>query len=225
MPDLIAYLRVSTVEQADSGLGLEAQRHQLRSEAERRGWTLRFIEDAGFSGGSTNRPGLRLALQLLKSGEAEGLVVAKMDRLSRSLLDFSSILATAQKQHWKLHALDCPVDPSTPAGEAMISVMATFSQLERRLIGQRTKEALAVRSQQGVRLGRPSSMPTHVVRRIAEERESGFTFAKIADGLNHDAVATAHEAQKWHPPQSAPSCCPAMQRCTPCDAALAGARG
>lgn len=196
---MLGYLRVSTADQRDSGLGLEAQRNQLRSEAERRGWSLRFIEDAGFSGGSTNRPGLRLALELLRQGEADGLAVAKMDRLSRSLLDFSTILATAKKQDWELHALDCPVDPSTPAGEAMISVMATFSQLERRLAGVRTREALAVRRQQGVRLGRPPTLSPSVVARISEERRVGSTLARIADDLNADGVATAHGGLCWYP--------------------------
>src|SRR4051812_6217048 len=112
----LAYLRVSTNEQADSRAGIEAQRVAILSEARRRGWseaTVEFIEDAGYSGKDTRRPGLRLALEVLKRGEADGLVVAKMDRLSRSLLDFTTIMATAQKQGWALIALDCPVDPST----------------------------------------------------------------------------------------------------------------
>src|SRR3954447_10910394 len=111
----IGYLRVSTDEQADSGAGPEAQRAAILAEAERRGWSeVRFIEDAGYSGKDTRRPGLRVALEVLKRGEAGGLVVAKMDRLSRSLLDFTSIMATAQREGWALVALDCPADSSTP---------------------------------------------------------------------------------------------------------------
>src|SRR3954471_17210081 len=93
----IGYLRVSTDEQADSGAGLEAQRSAILAEAQRRGWSeVRFIEDPGFSGKDPRRPGLRLALEVLARGDASGLVVAKMDRLSRSLLDFTSIFAQAQ---------------------------------------------------------------------------------------------------------------------------------
>jgi DNA invertase Pin-like site-specific DNA recombinase len=65
-------------------------------------------------------------------------VVAKLDRLSRSMLDFTAVMAQAQKQGWALVALDCAVDTTTPAGEAMANVLATFAQFERRLIGQRT---------------------------------------------------------------------------------------
>ena len=195
----LAYVRVSTDEQAQGGAGIEAQRAAILAEAERRGWReVRFIEDAGYSGKNTRRPGLILALEVLERGEASGLVVAKMDRLSRSLLDFTTIMATAQREGWALIALDCPVDPSTPAGEAMASIMATFSQLERRLIGQRTKEALAVRRAQGVRLGRPRSLPDEVVGRIAAERQAGRSLRAIADALNRDSIATAQGGRQWH---------------------------
>src|SRR3954466_9375351 len=170
----IAYLRVSTSEQADSRAGLEAQRAAILAEAERRGWTeLRFIEDAGYSRKATKRPGLALALEALKRGEAAGLVVSKMDRLSRSLLDFAQIMDVAQRQGWALVALDCPVDPSTPTGEAMASIVATFAQLERRLIGQRTREALAAKKAAGVRLGRPRELHDDVVQRIIAARKEG----------------------------------------------------
>ena len=195
----IAYLRVSTDEQAQGGAGLDAQRAAILAEAERRGWSeVRFIEDAGYSGKDTRRPGLQLALEMLERGRAGGLVVAKMDRLSRSLLDFTAIMATAQRQGWALVALDCPVDPSTPAGEAMAAIMATFSQLERRLIGQRTREALAVRRAQGVRLGRPRAVPDEIVLRIRREREAGRSLRHVADGLNEDSVATAQGGRQWH---------------------------
>lgn len=122
---VLAYLRVSTGEQADGGAGIEAQRQAILAEAERRGWSIvEFIEDTGFSGKTTNRPGLRLALDMLTRGEANVLVVSKMDRLSRSLLDFLTIMGEAERQGWALIALDSPADPSTPAGEMELVVRA-----------------------------------------------------------------------------------------------------
>src|SRR5215210_6295415 len=95
---VIAYVRVSTSEQADSRAGMEAQRAAILAEAQRRGWEdLDFVEDAGFSARSVSRPGLTLALDRLKRREASVLVVSKMDRLSRSLLDFASIMQRAQR--------------------------------------------------------------------------------------------------------------------------------
>jgi DNA invertase Pin-like site-specific DNA recombinase len=196
---VLAYVRVSTSEQADSRAGLEAQRQAISAEAERRGWTiLETIEDAGYSARSLKRPGVQAALETLRRGDADALVVSKLDRLSRSLLDFSGLMATAQKQSWGLVALDCNVDTSTPAGEAMASILATFAQFERRLIGQRTREALAVKKAEGVRLGRPRSLPDKVVRRIDREHEQGRTLRAIAEGLNDDAVPTAQGGKRWH---------------------------
>jgi DNA invertase Pin-like site-specific DNA recombinase len=66
-------------------------------------------------------------------------VVAKLDRLPRSMIDFTALMGTGQKQRWALVALDCAVDTSTPTGEAMVNMLATFAQCERRLIWQRTR--------------------------------------------------------------------------------------
>ena len=132
---VLGYVRVSTEEQAMSGAGLEAQRHAIVAECKRRGWQLvETIEDAGYSAKDLRRPGVQEALRALEAGEANALVVAKLDRLSRSMLDFTALMATAQKQGWALVALDCAVDTSTPSGEAMANVLATFAQFERRLI-------------------------------------------------------------------------------------------
>jgi DNA invertase Pin-like site-specific DNA recombinase len=127
------------------------------------------------------------------------LVVSKLDRLSRSLLDFTALMDRAQREHWGLVALDLGMDMGTPAGEAMANVMATFGQLERRLIGQRTKEALAQKRKSGVVLGRPRSMPDDVRARIVAERASGRSLKAIADGLNQESVATAQGGSRWHP--------------------------
>jgi DNA invertase Pin-like site-specific DNA recombinase len=125
-------------------------------------------------------------------------VVAKLDRLSRSMLDFAALMATAQKQNWALVALDCAVDTSTPAGEAMAHVLATFGQFERRLIGQRTKEALAAKKASGVRLGRPPMVPQSVVQRIQRQRARGDSLRKIAESLDESGVPTAQGGREWY---------------------------
>ena len=196
---VIGYVRVSTEEQAVSGAGLEVQRRAIVAECKRRGWELvETIADAGYSAKDLRRPGVQGALRALEAGEARALVVAKLDRLSRSMLDFAALMATAQKQSWALVALDCAVDTSTPAGEAMAHVLATFGQFERRLISQRTKEALAVKKASGVRLGRPPTVPQSVVRRIQRHRARGDSFRKIADDLNKTRVPTAQGGIRWY---------------------------
>jgi DNA invertase Pin-like site-specific DNA recombinase len=197
---VIGYVRVSTEEQGMSGAGLAAQRAAIEAECLRRGWELvQVVEDAGYSAKDLKRPGVQIALETLRSGEAGALVVAKLDRLSRSMIDFTAVMAKASKQGWALVALDCAVDTSTPAGEAMANVLAVFAQFERRLIGQRTREAMAEKRKQGVRFGRPISLPADVRARIASEREAGKSLAAIAETLNADGVATAQGGRRWWP--------------------------
>jgi DNA invertase Pin-like site-specific DNA recombinase len=197
---VLAYVRVSSEEQADNRAGLEAQRLAIQRECERRGWEiLGVIEDAGFSAKDLKRAGVQAALEELERGRADALVVAKLDRLSRSMLDFTAVMAQAQKLGWALVALDCAVDTTTPAGEAMAHVLATFAQFERRLIGQRTREALAVKRSQGVRLGRPRSISPNLVRRIRSMRSRGLTLQAICDKLNAEGVPTPRGGSTWRP--------------------------
>ena len=196
----IGYIRVSTSEQADSGLGLEAQRAAITDEAKRRGRQLLDIyEDAGASAKTTaRRPALAKALDAVEKGAAEALVVAKLDRLSRSMTDFTRLMERSWKKGWALVAIDLGVDTTTPAGEMIANSVANFSQFERRLIGQRTKDALAVKRAQGVQLGRPRVMPAKVVQRIETMRKGGMSIRGIADRLNADGVPTAHGGARWH---------------------------
>lgn len=199
MTDVLGYVRVSTEEQASSGAGLSAQRAAIVGEAERRGWHLiEVVEDAGYSGSNLNRPGISTALEALKARRADALVVAKLDRLSRSMLDFAGLMQRSTKEGWSLIAMDVGVDTSTPAGEAMAHVLATFSQLERRLIGERTKEALAAKRRAGVRLGRPRRLSQQVVDRIVDERRGGMTLAAIAERLTTETVPTAQGGRRWY---------------------------
>lgn len=196
---VLGYIRVSTQEQEESGAGLAAQRQAIVAECEHRGWQLVDVfDDAGYSAKDLRRPGVQAALEILRAGDAEALVVAKLDRLSRSMLDFAGIMAAAQRQGWGLIALDCAVDTTTPAGEAMANVLATFAQFERRLISQRTKDALAVKKAQGVRLGRPRQLPSEVVERIVFERGEGKTLSAIAKLLTDDQVPRAQGGKRWY---------------------------
>lgn len=199
---IIGYVRVSTEEQADSRLGLDAQRAAILAEAQRRGWAeadLTFIEDAGYTAKNLNRPGIRAALKALETGQADTLVVAKLDRLTRSMADFTGLLQAAAKHRWALVALDLQVDTTTPNGEAMAYVVAVFANLERRLISERTTAGLAEAARRGVRLGRPPSLPDAVVERVVTERRQGASLQAIADRLTADGVAGAQGGRRWYP--------------------------
>lgn len=198
---VIGYVRVSTTEQATNGASLEAQRQRLRAECEARGWELVRIEaDEGVSATAIKkRLGYAEALRALKKHEADGLVATKVDRVARSALDFASLLETASKQDWQVVILEGGLDTTTPYGKAFAQVAAVFAELERDLIRQRTREALAVKAAQGVRLGRPQTLPSVVVERIDSMRSNGSTLQAIADALNEDQVPTAQGGEQWWP--------------------------
>ena len=192
-PKVIGYLRCSTEEQADSRAGLDAQRAAILAEAQRRGWAetdLTFVEDAGFSGKNLDRPGICAALDELRHRRADTLVVSKLDRLSRSMLDFAGLMDRANREHWALVALDLGVDTSTPSGDVMAGVLALFAQFERRLIGQRTRDALAQKRLAGVQLGRPVSISARVASQIVELRAAGLTLRGIVEQLAELGIPT-----------------------------------
>lgn len=199
-PGVVAYVRVSTDEQAVSGLGLAAQRAAIEAECTRRGLHLLAVhEDAGASARTLDRPGLAAALAELADGAGDVLMVAKLDRLSRTVHDATGLMLAAEREGWGLVALDMAVDTTTAQGAAMAQVLAVFAELERRLIGQRTRDALAVKRAQGVRLGRPRTLPADVRARILADRAAGLGWSAIARALEADNVPTAQGGARWWP--------------------------
>jgi DNA invertase Pin-like site-specific DNA recombinase len=195
----VGYARVSTAEQADSGVSLRAQRDAIEAEVKRRRWELVELFTDTASGKSLNgRHGLRKALAVLDTGKADVLVVAKLDRLSRSIKDFAELMEQAARRKWALVALDLGVDTTSPSGKLVANVMASVAQWEREVIGQRTKDALAVKRKEGARLGRPTVLSEALRRRIQRMREQGLSFQAIADRLNEKGTPTAHGGAKWH---------------------------
>lgn len=193
----LGYIRVSTEEQVGSGLGLDAQRRKLRAEAKHRDWRLELVVEEGRSAKDLNRPELQQALARLDRGEATVLVVSKLDRLSRSVKDFADVLERAKRRGWAVVCLDLGVDTSTPVGEFTANVVASASQYEKRIIGQRTSDAMAEARARGVRLGRPQVLPEDVVARIVSESSNGMSLRRIAFGLTADEVPTARGGSAW----------------------------
>src|SRR5947208_15816361 len=204
---MIGYTRVSTDEQAANGHGLSAQRAAIEAEAARRGWAGEWIAAEGASGKNLARPGIQRALALLgKRGRARavgGLVVAKLDRLTRWLRDFANLMDRAHRERWALVALDLNVDTTTPAGQLLANVMAVVNEFERKVIGQRTRDALAVLKGRGVKLGNPrlraGRTSERVRRRILALRARGLSYPGVAAWLNRRHVKTAFGGSRWYP--------------------------
>jgi DNA invertase Pin-like site-specific DNA recombinase len=195
-PLVFGYTRVSTEEQADKRNGLEAQRAIIDVEAAHRGWDVEYLTDAGVSGKSVG-PRLQEALQLLASGQGDGLVVAKMDRLARSIVNVANIIESASEQGWSLVALDLGVDLTTPAGEAMAHMLVVFAQYERKLIIQRIKEGMAAKKRRGELISRPRLAQPGVVRRIVMDRNAGLSFDRIAKVLEAEGILSPAGRPNW----------------------------
>jgi DNA invertase Pin-like site-specific DNA recombinase len=198
---LVPYRRVSTREQADSGAGLGAQHTTLtHGLAMRNQRALTWdCQDKGKSGKDMNREGLDAALKLVRAGEAGGIIVSKLDRLSRSLLDFAYLMATANKEGWNIVALDLGLDLATPAGQMMAGILAVFAQFERDVISQRTKDGLAEKRAQGVRLGRPRSIDDLMLQSIVRTWYLDQNFSAVARVLNDAGSTTPHGGKMWYP--------------------------
>jgi DNA invertase Pin-like site-specific DNA recombinase len=194
---VFGYCRVSTDEQASTGHGLAAQRQAIQVEADRRGWQVTWAEDAGWSGASLDRPGIADLLPRLRRDDV--LVVARLDRLSRSLADFAGLMQLATRKRWSLVALDLGVDTTTPTGRLVANVMASVAEWEREIIAERTRAGMAAAKGKGRLPGRRCSLDPATRQRIVADRAAGLTLREIADRLSFDGVHTSSGSLRWYP--------------------------
>jgi DNA invertase Pin-like site-specific DNA recombinase len=197
---VIGYTRVSKENRDGTGVSLDEQAQWLEVEAKRRNLDLNLISEGdGVSGKAMrNRPELKSALEALAKGEASALMVKKLDRLTRSVADFLTLLELSQRQGWALIIGDLDIDTSTPMGEAMATICATFAQLERKRIGERTSDALQMKKAQGMTLGRPDRASLETVKKVQAMREAGASLRTIANSLNAQGVPTAQGGSQWY---------------------------
>src|ERR1035437_750126 len=200
MTRAIIYTRVSTSEQGESGLGLDAQAALCKDYCARNRLEIVEVTTEVQSGKSTRRrPVLASALETLRKGDADVLIASNVSRLSRSIGDLVGLISEADKRGYSVVALDTGLDTSTSAGRMVFQMLGVAAEYERAMTSDRTKKALARAKAKGTQLGRRTSLPDGVVERIAAERASGRTLAAIASDLNSEQVATGQGGAKWYP--------------------------
>lgn len=210
--DVIGYIRVSTQEQADSGLSLEGQEKRIRAYCEAKDWVLvEVVTDASESGGDLKRPGLQRVLELIRQRTVDGLVVLKLDRLTRSVKDLGILLDAFERAAVAFSSVTDNFDTSTANGRLVMNLLASVAQWERDIIAERTTDALAVKKARrervgavpfGFRLGEdgakllpvPGQLAT--VRDMAEWRREGASLNGIARRLN-DVGAASAQGGRW----------------------------
>ncbi len=217
----IGYTRCSTNEQADSGLGLDAQAERVRAYCTLKGLRMvDLITDAGVSGGKAlaSRDGGRALLDALKSKRADAVVMLKLDRMFRNAGDCLTTVEQWERQGVSLHIADLggnAIDTTSAAGRFMLVVLAGAAEMERNLTRERTRSALAVKRANGQRIGtvpygfdladdRSTLIPNDAEQAVIEEiramRKGGSKLQEIADTLTDRGVLTKTGRAKWgHP--------------------------
>lgn len=153
---LIAYVRVSSNEQASGGHSLETQEARIKAYCVAHQCVLTdVISDPGVSASTLEREGLEMALALIAEGRADGLVVTKLDRLTRSVVDLGKLIADGAGSTYQLHSLDDHLDTATATGRLMLNLIVSVSQWERERTGERTSEVLRHLQRHGKHLGHP----------------------------------------------------------------------
>lgn len=217
---VFGYIRVSSDLQAEKGLSLGAQRARLEAFAE--GVDVDLVEifvDAGRSAKNLTRPGLQAALVGLDEGRAEGLLVVKLDRLTRSVPDLGWLIDKKRfGERWHLMAVSDSIDTRSASGRLILHILGSVSQWEREAIGERTREVMRHLKAQGVVLGaaplgrvygeerdasgrrmvRADPEGEAVVRRILELHEQGKSLRVICSALTQEGRKTKRGG-RWQP--------------------------
>jgi DNA invertase Pin-like site-specific DNA recombinase len=204
----VAYVRVSTQEQAQHGVSLDAQESRIRAYAVLQGLHLvTFIREEGVSAAKalSSRPGGQALLALLAAEQAQHVVALKLDRLFRDAADCLNQTRAWDASNVAMHLVDMngmALSTGSAMGRMFLTMAAGFAELERNLISERTKAALAYKKEQGVRLGRPPLGPAAddaaVVARIRDMQTAKWTLREMAAALEAEGFSTK-KGGKWAP--------------------------
>jgi DNA invertase Pin-like site-specific DNA recombinase len=201
----IGYVRVSTDRQAELGVSLEAQEAKIRAMATvQEAELFEVIIDGGESAKNLNRPGLQRLLALVDSGKIEAVIVAKLDRLTRSVKDLCNLLELFEKRGVALVSVAESLDTASAAGRLVITIMAAVSSGSGKRSGTDAGRALAQAHQRGARREYPVRIPPQpggkhveldpgeqsVLSEIRHLRQSGHMIRGIAAALNRQSLRT-----------------------------------
>lgn len=200
----LLYARVSTTMQVEDGVSLDVQERTLKQAGEMYGFSeSELVKEEGRSGKNVSgRPKLIDALKRLDAGDADALIVTRIDRLARSTKDFLDIVDRANKNNWRLILLDLNLDTSTYQGRFVVTIMSALAEMERGIIAERAKDIHKDRRERGVVWGVDIG-PKQVVSPILREkvlvlRKLGYSYKNIADTLNRQGIETPR-GKSWYP--------------------------
>lgn len=211
---VILYSRVSTADQAE-GVSLAAQAAKLEAYAALYDLTVvERISDAGESAKNLNRPGLQRALAMLRGGQADGLVVVKLDRLTRCVADWQKLIDQyfGERPGKQLMSVTDAIDTRSAAGRLVLNVLLSVAAWEREAIAERTKAALQYKIRCNERCGKlkfgynlapdgrtlvPNAEEQSALLLMTELRAAGLSLRTIATELTQRGIRTKEGNQRW----------------------------
>lgn len=200
MTRAVAYIRVSTDKQADAGVSLDAQRAKIEAYATLYDLdVVEVITDAGVSAKTLERDGLNRALARLDTGEADALIVVKLDRLTRSVADLGRLIDAhfSEKHGAALLSVSEQIDTRSAAGRLVLNVLTSVAQWERETTAERTRDAMRHKKAKGEYTGghapygytveqgvlKADEVEQAVIAHAVELRTAGFTLRQVAEAL------------------------------------------
>ena len=206
----IGYIRVSTEEQATHGISLDAQRAKLEAYALTKDLTLvGIVEDAGKSAKDLRRPGVQKILTMARRKEVDAVIIVKLDRMFRSTVDALTTAQDFDRRGVALHSISESLDTQSAMGKFFFTLTAALAEMERGLVGERTRAALARKKDKREVYGKvpygfeavdgmliQNQEEQNILRRIRRLRADGMSYQKVADALNGMGVS-AKQGGQW----------------------------
>ena len=204
----IGYIRVSTDEQAQQGISLDAQRAKIEAYAITKDMGLvGIIEDAGKSAKDLRRPGVQKILKMAKAREIDAVIIVKLDRMFRNTENALTTARDFEKRGVALHSIGESLDTNSAMGKFFFTLTAALAEMERGLVGERTRAALARKREKGESTGGKTPFGFDLqeggklvrnqteqaaLSRMKKWRDSGLTFQGIADKLNKSGLSAKY---------------------------------
>lgn len=213
--DAIGYIRVSTEDQAKEGVSLDNQREKIKTYCQLKDFTLvKIIEDAGISAKNLKRPGVQKVLELTRKKKVDAVVVYKLDRIFRSTVDALETTKMFDRYGISFHSIQETLDTKSAMGRFFFTLTAALAEMERGIIGERTKVALSHKRSRNEKTGGDIPYGFNLVsngllvenkneqggiRLIHRLKDKGHTLREICEKLEKEGYKTKRGKTNWHP--------------------------
>ncbi len=211
----IGYVRVSTEDQAKEGVSLDNQKAKIEAYCQLKDSELiEVVEDAGISAKNLRRPGVQKVLRMARKNQVDAIVVYKLDRIFRSTVDALETTKMFDKWGVSFHSIEETLDTQSAMGRFFFTLTAALAEMERRIIGERTKAALSHKRSRNEKTGgdvpygydlTPAGIliKNHTeqkgIRLIRRLHQKGYSLRRVCKELEQEGHRTKRGNTHWHP--------------------------